>query len=127
MAQPSRRGSYVHLCCGEGVVTSTSPTEAKAVRKPEISRICIDARLSPGLDGGVEFFVLALVRALAELDHDREHYVVLANEDQRTLLEALAGPTMEFRFGTHAPRSSLAREHLRTALPSVRTAWRKLS
>jgi glycosyltransferase involved in cell wall biosynthesis len=108
-------------------VTSASPTEDKAVHRSEISTICIDARLSPGLDGGVEFFVLALVRALAELDPDREHYVVLANDDQRTLLEALAGPTMEFRFGAHARRRSLAREHLRTALPSVRTAWRKLS
>ena len=67
-------------------------------------RVAINAQLVPGGEsGGVEQFVLGLVRSLGRLTDGPEEYVVVAHRDAPTWLEPWLGPNQRLVVGPPRP------------------------
>ena len=60
-------------------------------------KVAIDARVTPGVSGGVGQAVMSLVSGLARLDDGDEHYtLIVGSEQQRDWLRPFTGPNQSF-------------------------------
>jgi glycosyltransferase involved in cell wall biosynthesis len=88
-------------------------------------RVCIDARINPGISGGLEQSILGLASGLVGLTDGDEEYLFLVEEEQREWLipylrgcaELLVIPSSRRRL--RAPLKSLARPVWHAATPLI--------
>ncbi len=86
-------------------------------------KVAIDARVEPGISGGVASFAKSLVCALGQLsDGDEQYVVVVASRQQQAWMEPCLGPNQ--RLLVHCPVPDPGPRGFRRALLPLRPAVR---
>ena len=86
-------------------------------------RVCVDARLVSGENGGVEQFTIGLASGLAQLQGEDEEYIFLAYKDSVEWLRPYLGDRSHLLFDGSAPRPPGWKQRARRFAPFARTAW----
>jgi glycosyltransferase involved in cell wall biosynthesis len=94
-------------------------------RSGEVLRVCLDARLEEGLQGGVEQFVIGLASAFSKLTGGNEEYVFLTYGDANEWILPYIQGSCQILPGSAAPKRPRWKELVKSAMPFVVSAWRK--
>lgn len=86
-------------------------------------RVCVDARLVSGMDGGVEQFIIGLASGLAQLGGGDEEYYFLAYEDSVDWLHPYLGAEHRLLLDGPAPKPATWMRWARRLAPFARHAW----
>lgn len=89
-------------------------------------RVCIDARISHGVPGGIEQFVIGMAHGLSRFtDGDEEYFFLATPEADDWIRPHIAGPCRLLHTPPAPPRS-LPRQLLDT-IPGLRSVWDRVS
>src|SRR5215218_3491079 len=94
-------------------------------RSGEVLRVCLDARLLEGLQGGVEQFVIGLASAFSKLTEGNEEYVFLTYGDANEWILPYIQGSCQMLPGSAAPKQPRWKALVDSAMPHVADAWRK--
>ena len=87
----------------------------------DVLRVAVEARIAPGIQGGVEQVAVGLAHGLSQLTDGREEYVFVTTEDSGWLEPHVAGNCRIVRI--YADDRPAWRKRLVQQLPAVANAW----
>ena len=90
-------------------------------------RICLDARLTTGILGGVEQTIIGLGHGLSQLTDGNEEYLFLAYADAHAWLTPYLGGPCRIVLGPPAPRLPRWTKPLKPILPLIHSLWHQVS